>query len=262
MLVCVLSAIASPPLTTKGGNDKSRYRGMPLPDVHSFLSNSYGYDYLWNTRGSPINMEYAARLPSKSVKRPAETRPYEKVKRPSSQSSIVFRENVDTPLIFPNTLTHLRNGHEEMTNAWHEGNGIEQRMLMPEGYSIPEEMYGPNYIWETKGWPRLAHNTPQPMLHHMKNAGKTNLYKDSPIIFEQNLPAPFYFPNNNHPKGSQQNNYKNNFLKENPKPWTESVGIEQRMLLPEGQRIPEKMFGPNYIWDTKGWPKFVGNRKV
>jgi hypothetical protein len=26
------------------------------------------------------------------------------------------------------------------------------------------------------------------------------------------------------------------------------------------------MFGPNYIWDTKGWPKFVGtinrNRKV
>jgi hypothetical protein len=230
---------------------------MLVPDVNSFLSNSHVSDNFWNTRGSPRNVKSVSWLPSNDFDMPAKTRSHGNVKRPLSHSPIVFKDNVDTPFMFPNTNIPSRNRHEEMTNSWLEGDGIEQRMLLPEGYSIPEEMYGPNYIWDTKGWPRLVETTPQPVFNHMKNFGKKKLYKDSPIIFEDNPPVPFNFPNINLLQRSQQKGYKNQFLEGKPKSLPESDGIEQRMLLPEGHRIPEEMFGPNYIWDTKGWPRFV-----
>jgi hypothetical protein len=31
--------------------------------------------------------------------------------------------------------------------------------------------------------------------------------------------------------------------------------IYQRMVWPEWQTLPKKFFGPEYVWDTKGWPR-------
>jgi hypothetical protein len=134
---------------------------------------------------------------------------------------------------------------------------MEQRMLLPQGYSIPEEMFGPNYIWDTKGWPRPVETTAEPVQNHVESSAMNKLHNDSPIIFEEDPYMPPHFPNVN-PTRSLQNNYKNNFLEETDGSRSEMDGLEQRMLLPKGQKIPEKMYGPNYIWDTKGWPRFVG----
>ncbi|KDR11521.1 uncharacterized protein LOC110836983 [Zootermopsis nevadensis] len=257
VLICVTNSIASPPLSAEGGNAKTKYRRMLLPDAHSFLSNSYGSDFAWNTRGSPRNVKTSSWLPSNNIDVPVKTKPYGNIKRPLSQSSIVFKENVDTPFKFPVTNTPLRNRHEEMTNTWFEGDGIEQRMLLPEGKSIPEEMYGPDYIWDTKGWPRYVKTAPQPEFNYMKNSGNNKFYRDSPIIFEDNPPVSLNFPYNNLPQRSQQNYHKSQFQEEKPNSLPESDGIEQRMLLPEGQSIPKEMYGPDYIWDTKGWPRYV-----
>jgi hypothetical protein len=131
-------------------------------------------------------------------------------------------------------------------------------MLLPEGFSIPQEMYRPNYIWDTKGWPKSVETTPEPVYKNVKISAKKKLRNDSPIIFQDNILVPLRFPNVNPTQRRHQNNYQNIFLGENPGYTSEMDGLEQRMLLPEGQKIPEKMYGPNYVWDTKGWPRFLG----
>jgi hypothetical protein len=186
--------------------------------------------------------------------RPAKKRLNADAKQSTSEKPLVFRENADTPLVLPNTYSASVNQHGGRTN----GKGIEQRMLLPEGFSIPEEMYGPNYIWDTKGWPRLVETTPEPVDNNVKISSKKKLHNDSPIIFQEHPRVPLSFPNVNPTQRSQQNNYQINFLEENSSSKSEMDGLEQRMLLPEGQKIPEEMYGPNYIWDTKGWPRFVG----
>jgi hypothetical protein len=189
-----------------------------------------------------------------SDSRPAKKRPKGDAKQSSSEKPVVFRGNADTPLALPSTNSPSINQYGGRTN----GKGIEQRMLLPEGFSIPEEMYGPNYIWDTKGWPRLVETTPEPVDNNVKISAKKKLHNDSPIIFREHPHVPLRFPDVNPTQRSQQHNYENNFLEQNPSSRSEMDGLEQRMLLPEGQEIPEKMYGPNYIWDTKGWPRFVG----
>jgi hypothetical protein len=171
----------------------------------------------------------------------------------SKGAPVVFRDTDDTPLLFPGTNLPSRKQLAGVTTSWPKEEGIEQRMLLPEGYSIPEEMYGPDYIWDTKGWPRLVETTRQPV-DEVTSPGKNKLHNDSPIIFEDHPHVPLHFPNADPVQRSQQNN----FLEENPDSISEMDGLEQRMLLPEGQKIPQEMYGPNYIWDTKGWPRFVG----
>jgi hypothetical protein len=178
-------------------------------------------------------------------------------KQPSNEAPIIFRETFDTPLLFPNT-NFFRNEHEGTTNSWSNDNGIEQRMLLPEGYSIPEEMFGSNYIWDTKGWPRLVDTASEPVANRATSSAKNGVHNESPIISEETPHIPLRFPNLKPTQGRHQNNYGNGFLDENLGSRFEMDGLEQRMLLPEGQKIPDKMYGPNYIWDTKGWPRFVG----
>jgi hypothetical protein len=190
--------------------------------------------------------------------KPAKKRPNADAKQSSREKPVIFREKTDTPLVLPNTNSPSISQHRDRTNSWTNGNGIEQRMLLPEGFSMPEEMYGPNYIWDTKGWPRRVESAPDPVHNNVKISTKKKLHNDSPIIFQEHPHVPLRFPNMNPTEGSQQNNYQNNFLEENPGSRSEMDGLEQRMLLPEGQNIPEKMYGPDYIWDTKGWPRFVG----
>jgi hypothetical protein len=85
--------------------------------------------------------------------------------------------------LFPDSGFPSRNHHAHNTNAWFDGDGIEQRMLLPRGYSIPEEMYGPNYIWDTKGWPRLINTTKEPIYNYLKGSTRNKVSYDSPIIF-------------------------------------------------------------------------------
>jgi hypothetical protein len=100
--------------------------------------------------------------------------------------------------------------------------------------------------------------TSHPAHNNVKTSTKKTLHNNSPIIFQKTHHGPLRFPTVNPTRRHQQNNYQNNFLDDNPGSRSEMDGLEQRMLLPEGQKIPEEMYGPNYIWDTKGWPTFVG----
>jgi hypothetical protein len=202
-------------------------------------------------------MDSAPWWPS-DVSRPAKKGPNGDSKQSSSEKSVVFRGNAYTPPLLPHTKSPSINQHGGRTDTWTNGKGMEQRMLLPEGYSIPEEMYGPNYIWDTKGWPKLVDTTPDPVYNNVKSSAKKRLHNDSPIIFQENPHEPLRFPNVNPTQRNRQNNYQNDFLEDNPSSRSEMDGLEQRMLLPEGQIIPKKMYGPNYIWDTKGWPRFVG----
>jgi hypothetical protein len=34
--------------------------------------------------------------------------------------------------------------------------------------------------------------------------------------------------------------------------------IYQHMISPNWQTLPEELFGPEYVWDTKGFPRRVG----
>lgn len=258
MLIWISPSIASPHLTAKNGNNESSYRRTLLPDTSSFFENPHGSYYFWNRRRSPNFVTSVPWFPVNSFDTSVKKRTHENMKRPPSQSSVVFRDNSDTSSFSPNSVSPSRNEHEKMTNAWFDRDGIEQRMLLPQGRSVPKEMYGPNYIWDTKGWPRLAETNPQPMYNHVKNTARNKLRKDSPIIFRENPPSRLHFPNINVPQKSTQNNYQNKVLEQNPKSLSLSDGLDQRMLLPEGRKIPSRMFGPNYIWDTKGWPRLVG----
>ncbi|XP_069702412.1 uncharacterized protein [Periplaneta americana] len=124
------------------------------------------------------------------------------------------------------------------------GVSIEQRMLLPEGRSIPDEMFGPEYIWDTKGWPvRMEEPAPLTSTGAVRPPAwsRPSSY-DSPIFFRDDSER-LVFPSN----------------QEHRKTKPSEFDIEQRMLLPEGYTIPDEMYGPNYIWDTKGWPTYVEN---
>jgi hypothetical protein len=180
---------------------------------------------------------------------PAKKTPNGAAEHSSKETPIVFRDSADTPLLFPETNSPSSKQLAGKTNE----EGIEQRMLLPDGYSIPEEMYGPNYVWDTKGWPTLVETSPG-TVDNVTSSGKNKPHNDSPIIFQDPPHVSLHLPNANPTQRSQQNN----FLEENPNSRSETDGLEQRMLLPEGQKIPRKMYGPDYVWDTKGWPRFVG----
>ncbi|PNF15714.1 hypothetical protein B7P43_G12461 [Cryptotermes secundus] len=246
VMVCVSSNIASTSLTARNNNEKSVSRRMLLPFAYPSVHNSCDSDH---TRAGPQTTNSAPWRPDNGS---AKGRPN------AEEKPIVFREKADTPLVLPNTNSPSINSHGGRTNLWTNGEGIEQRMLLPEGFSIPEEMYGPNYIWDRKGWPRLVETTPEPEDNYVKISAKKRLHNDSPIVFQEHPHVPLRLPNVNPTQRSQQNNHQNNFLEENTRSRSEMDGLEQRMLLPEGQKIPEKMYGRNYIWDTKGWPRLVG----
>ena len=83
---------------------------------------------------------------------------------------------------------------------------MEQRMLLPRGYSIPEEMYGPNYVWDTKGWPRLITTTKKPIYNRLKGSTRNKVSYDSPIIFPDNPSFAGAF-SNYEPSTNKQDDY-------------------------------------------------------
>jgi hypothetical protein len=134
-------------------------------------------------------------MPDKKSDGSVKTKRRNNVKRPSSESPIKFRENYDRPILFPDSDIPSRNRHAQNTNAWFDEEGVEQRMLLPRGYSIPEEMYGPNYVWDTKGWPRRINTTKQPIYNHVKGSTRNKVSYDSPIIFQDNPSSAAAFSN-------------------------------------------------------------------
>ena len=42
----------------------------------------------------------------------------------------------------------------------------------------------------------------------------------------------------------------------------DSSFIYQRMVWPDWQTLPKEFFGPEYVWDTKGWPRRADKVKV
>jgi len=144
-----------------------------------------------------------SQLPNNKFDGPVKTPRRNNVEGPSSKSPINFRDNSYTPILFPDSDFLSRNQHAQNTNAWFDGKGMEQRMLLPKGYSIPEEMYGPNYIWDTKGWPRLLTTTKEPIYNRLKGSTRNKVSYDSPIIFPDNpsFAALFY---NHEPSTNQQ----------------------------------------------------------
>jgi hypothetical protein len=217
-------------------------RTVLLPGTRPFLGNSHGSVHFQDTKKLSRKVNPASQIANNKVGRPVKAKHPNNVKRPSSKSTFRFPD--DTPILFPNTNSPSINQHGQNTNAWFDG-GMEQRMLMPRGYSMPEELYGPNYIWDTKGWPRLIETTPRPVYNRLKNS--TN---DSPIIFKDNPSWPLHFPTISHPQMNKQNNYQNNFIEEKPNSSFEADSIESRISLPEGYKTPN-------AWDKKGWPKFA-----
>jgi hypothetical protein len=172
----------------------------PRPYAHPFLGNSYGSVHSLGNNILPNNVIRAPPLTKVKVDQPVKTTRRNNVKQPSSKVPTNFRDNYDTPILFPGSYFPSRNQHEQNTNAWFEGGGIEQRMLLPRGYSIPEEMYGPNYIWDTKGWPRLINTTPKPIYNRLKGSTRNKVSYDSPIIFPDNPSFPVHILNMDHPQ--------------------------------------------------------------
>jgi len=184
IVISISSSIALSRLTSKVGAHSSLQRTVLRPDARPFLSNSQGSVHIWDTKKLPRKVNPNSQMPDKKVDGPVKTTRRNNVKQPSSKSPIKFRDNYDTPVLFPDSDIPSRNRHVQNTNAWFDGEGIEQRMLLPRGYSIPEEMYGPNYIWDTKGWPRRINTTKEPIYNNLKGSTRNKVSYDSPIIFQ------------------------------------------------------------------------------
>jgi hypothetical protein len=251
------SSAASPHLSLKTGKHKSVHRRVLLPDAHQFLGNSHGSVHFWDTKKPSRKVNPDSQIANNKVNWPVKTKQRNNVKRPSSKLPFDFPGNNDSPVLFPDTNYPGRNPDEQNGNVWFDGEGIEQRMLMPRGYSMPQEMFGPNYIWDTKGWPRLIKTTPRPVYSHLEDFPKNKLYNDSPLIFKDNPSWPLHFPTISPPQINKQNNYQNNFIEGKPESSFEADGIEPRISLTKGYKIPKKVSEPVYAWDKKGWPKFV-----
>lgn len=196
----VSSSIALPRFTSKGGKHRSLQRTLFRPDARPFLGNSL---HIWDTKKSPRKVNPDSQMPNIKFDGPVKTTRRNNMKRPPSKSPINFRDNDDTPILFPASDFPSRNQHVHNTNAWFDGEGIEQRMLLPRGYSIPEEMYGPNYIWDTKGWPRHINTTKEPIYNHLKGSTRNKVSYDSPIIFQDNPSFATAFSNHK-PSTNQQ----------------------------------------------------------
>ncbi|KAJ9577521.1 hypothetical protein L9F63_005894 [Diploptera punctata] len=130
----------------------------------------------------------------------------------------------------------------------------DQVMLSPR--ILPEEMYGPDYVWDNKGMPRRIEIKP-PVRRY---------YNSAPIRRPQQTSLRVHFL----PRGldnamnmlnsRRSQNYRIRFPDSSrnrtrkPEP---DDDIEQRMMLPSGKKIPDKMYGPDYDWNTKGWPEVI-----
>ena len=180
----VSSSIALPRLTSEVGKHTSLQRTVFRPDAWLYLGNSQGSVRIWDTKKLSRKLNPDSQMPNKNFHGSVKTKRRNNVKRPSSKSPTNFRDNYDTPILFPDSDFPSRSQHVQNTNAWFEGEGVEQRMLLPRGYSIPEEMYGPNYIWDTKGWPRRITTTVEPIYNHWKGSIRKKVSYDSPIIFQ------------------------------------------------------------------------------
>jgi hypothetical protein len=189
----VSSSIALPHLTSKVGKHRSLQRTVLRPHARPFLGNSQGSVHIWDTKKLPRKLNPDSQMPNNKFDGPVKTTRRNNVKRPSIKSPINFRDKDDTPILFPDSDFPSRNQHEHNTNAWFDGEGMEQRMLLPRGYSIPEEMYGPNYIWDTKGWPRLINTTKEPIYNHLKGSTRNKVSYDSPIIFQDSPFATVFY---------------------------------------------------------------------
>jgi hypothetical protein len=249
----VSSNIASPTLTLRTCKYKPPALTVPRSHAPPRPVISHGSGQNFKTIKLPRKEILVSQMPNNKV---LTTKGRNKVKRPSSKSPTDFMYNDDTPVLFPYNNPSSRNGHVENTNAWFDGEGLEQRMLLPSGRSIPEEMYGPNYIWDTKGWPRLKNTTPEPIYNHLKGSTRNKVSYDSTIIFQDNSSLPLHFPTINHLQTNKQNEYQNKLIEEQPKSTFEADGTERRTLLPKRHKIPPKELEPVYIWDNKGWPRF------
>ena len=207
----VSSSSALPLLTSKVGKHRSLQRTVLRPHARPYLGNSQGSVHIWDTKKLPRKVNPDWQMPNNKFDGSVKTTRRNNVKRPSSKSPINFRNNDDTPILFPDSEFPSTNQHVHNTNAWFDGEGMEQRMLLPRGYSIPEEMYGPNYIWDTKGWPRLINTTKEPIYKHLKGSTKNKVSYDSPIIFQDNPSFATAFSNHK-PSTNKQNDYQNNFI--------------------------------------------------
>jgi hypothetical protein len=197
----------------------------------------------------PNNVIRAPPLTKVKVDGSVKTARRNNVKQPSRKLPTDVRDNYDTPILFPDSYFPSRNLHVQNTNAWFDGDGVEQRMLLPRGYSIPEELYGSNYVWDTKGWPKLINTTPKPTYNRMKGSTRNKVSYDSPMIFPDHPSYPLHTSDSYFPS--------RNLHVQNTNAWFDGDFVEQRMLLPRGYSIPEEVYGPNYIWDTKGWPRLI-----
>jgi len=180
----VSSSLAFPRLTSEVG--RSMQWTVLRPDARQSLGNSQGSVHIWDTKTFPRKVNPDSRMPNNKFDGPVKTTRRNNVKRPPSKSPINFRNNYDTPILFPDSDFPSRNQRVHNTNAWFDGEDMEQKMLLPRGYSIPEEMYGPNYIWDTKGWPRLITTTKEPIYNRLKGSTTNKVSYDSPIIFPDN----------------------------------------------------------------------------
>jgi hypothetical protein len=186
IVIFVTSGIVLSRLTSEVGKHRSLQRTVLRPDARPFLGNSQDSVHIWDTKQLSRNVNPDSQTPDKKFDGSVKTTRRNNVKRPSNKSPIKFRNNYDTPVLFSNSDFPSRNRHVQNTNAWFDGEGMEQRMLLPRGYSIPEEMYGPNYIWDTKGWPRRINTTKKPIYNSLKESTRNKVSYDSPIIFQDN----------------------------------------------------------------------------
>jgi len=199
----VSSSIALPPHTSKVGKHRSLRWTVLQPDARPFLDSSQGSVHIWDTKKLPKNVNPNSQITNNKFDGPVKTTRRNNVKRPSSKSPINFGNNEDTPILFRDSDFPSNNQHAHNTHAWFDGEGIEQRMLLPRGYRIPEEMYGPNYIWDTKGWPRRINTTKEPIYNHLKGSTRNIVSYDSPIIFQDNPSFAAAFSNHKPSKNQQ-----------------------------------------------------------
>lgn len=227
------------------------------PHPSSSASNSRDSDHFWDTRLASRRVNSDSQFAENKVDGPVKTKLRNNVKRPLLTSLAVFGKTSDTPILFPDTISHSRSQYGQKTNAWFDGEGMEQKMLLPRGYRIPEEMYGPNYVWDTKGWPRLITTTPKPVYKQVKNSTNSRLYHDSPIIFKDNPPLSLHFPTTSHSQIKRQNYYPKSSIEENPSSNFESGCIEPRISLRKENNTPKELLQPTRVLDNKGWTRFV-----
>ncbi|PSN34340.1 hypothetical protein C0J52_25483 [Blattella germanica] len=160
LLVLLMAAACSAyrPQPAKGKEFPDQEMLMPrtLPD------EMYTSNFVWDNKGLPTRREVADRHYHDSA-------PLNNYNGHNNflQSSLGNALNMintlgkpqrNSQVHFPDNLPYTNFGN---WNPRAKDDDIEQRMLLPDGMEIPDDMYGSNFKWERKGWPTLMGTAPQ-----------------------------------------------------------------------------------------------------